>query len=356
MKTSSISSLTVQNAMRLTISDAQKQLSDSQKEVTTGKYADVGTALGGTTSNAVDLTSDSLRLQSLISTNAVVETRLDSSQSALDQIASAAEKVQQTLVGLGNSTDSTTLGTAQKTVQDALDVFTSAANTSVNGEYLFAGVNTDVKPMTDYNAVADDGSLSLAKQAFNNAFFSTFGVNPGDAGAANISADDMTKFMEDTLEPMFTGSDWNSNWSSATDDTMSSRISKNEVVQSSTSANSDGFRYMGLVSVIGSEMLAGNYSTETRNAMVAKATEYSGLAVSGINDERTQLGLSQQRVKDASTSLAAQKDIIDTQLGSLTGVDAYEASTRINNLQSLIETSYTLTSRLQKLSLVNYLS
>jgi flagellar hook-associated protein 3 FlgL len=355
MKTSGISSLTVQNAMRLTISDSQKQLSDSQKEVTTGKYADVGTALGGKTSSAVDLTSDSLRLQNLISTNAIAETRLDSSQSALDQIASAAEKVQQTLVGLGNSTDSTTLNSAKKTIKDSMDSFTAAANTSVNGEYLFSGVNTDVKPMADYNAVASDGTLSQAKQEFNQAFFSTFGMNPDDDGVSSISADDMTKFLTDTLEPMFTGSDWTSNWSSATDDTMTSRISKNEVVQTSTSANSDGFRYFGLVSVIGSEMIDGNYSTATRNAMIAKATEYSGLAVSGINDERTQLGLSQERVKDANNSLNAQKDIIDTQFGKLTGVDAYEASTKINNLQSLIETSYTLTSRLQKLSLVNYL-
>ncbi|MBB4953946.1 flagellar hook-associated protein 3 FlgL [Agrobacterium vitis] len=263
--------------------------------------------------------------------------------------------MQQILVGLGSSMDSTTLSSAQKTISDALDTFTAAANTSVNGEYLFAGVNTDVKPMADYNAVASDGSLSTAKQAFDTAFQAKFGMTPDDDGVSTITAADMTDFLENTLEPMFTGSDWTSDWSSATDDTMTSRISKNEVVQSSTSANSDGFRYMGLVSVIGSEMLAGNYSTETRTAMISKATEYSGLAVSGINDERTQLGLSQERVKNANSSLGVQKDIIDTQLGNLTGVDAYEASTRINNLQSLIETSYTLTSRLQKLSLVDYL-
>lgn len=355
MKTSSISSLTIQNAMRLTIGDAQKQMSDAQKEVTTGKYADVGATLGATTSNAVDLTSDSLRLQSLIGTNSIVNTRLDSSQSALNQIASSAEKIQQTLVGLGNSYESITLSSAKRSVNDALDMFVSAANTSVNGEYLFSGVNTDVKPMTDYNALDAGGNPSAAKQAFKTAFFGAFGMNPDDPAVSTISASAMTNFLQNTLEPMFTGTDWTTNWSSASNDTMTSRISKTETVQSSASANSKGFRYLGLVSVIGSEMLASNYSAETRTAMVAKAVEYSGRAVSGINDERTQLGLSQQRVKDANASLGAQKDIIDTQLGNLTGVDAYEASTRLNNLKSLIETSYTLTSRLQKLSLVNYL-
>lgn len=355
MKTSSISSLTIQNAMRLTISDAQKQMSDAQTEVTTGKYADVGTELGAKTSSAVDLNRDSLRLQSLISTNSIVSTRLDSSQTALDTMATAATTIQSTLVGLGNSSDSTTLTSAQQTVKDALASFTGAANTSVNGEYLFSGVNTDVKPLADYSEVASDGTLSKAKQSFDSLFSGYFGMSPDDDGVSSITADQMTDFMENVLEPSFTGSDWTDNWSSASDDTMQSRISKNEVVQSSSSANADGFRYMGLVSVIGTEMLKGNYSDATRNAMVSKAVEYSGLAVSGLNDERTQLGLSQERVTKANDSLNSQKDIIETQLSNLTGVDAYEASTRLNNLQSLVETSYTLTSRLQKLSLVDYL-
>ncbi|THF50844.1 flagellar hook-associated family protein [Allorhizobium terrae] len=355
MKTSSISSLTIQNAMRLTIADAQKQMSDAQKEVTTGKYADVGTALGATTSNAVDLTSDSLRLQSLISTNSIVNTRLDASQSALNQIATSAQNIQQTLVGLGNSYESITLSSAKKSVNDALDMFISAANTSVNGEYLFSGVNTDVKPMSDYNAVDSAGNPSAAKQAFRNAFFTTFGMNPEDPGVSSITPAAMNNFLTNTLEPMFTGAGWNTNWSAASDDTMTSRISKTETVQSSTSANTNGFRYLGLVAVVGSEILASNFSAETRTAMVNKAVEYSGKAVSGINEDRTKLGLSQQRVKEANTSLGVQKDIIETQLGKLTGVDVYEASTRLNNLKSLIETSYSLTSRLQKLSLVSYL-
>ncbi|MCM2452725.1 flagellar hook-associated family protein [Agrobacterium vitis] len=355
MKTSSISSLTIQNAMRLTISDAQKQMSDAQTEVTTGKYADVGTELGAKTSSAVDLNRDSLRLQSLMDTNSIVSTRLDASQTALDTIASAATTMQSTLVGLGTSTDSTTLDSAQKTMKSAMDSFIDAANTSVNGEYLFSGINTDVKPITDYYYIDDDGNETDAKQNFDNLFSGYFGMSPDDDGVSGISADQMDDFMENVLEPSFDGADWTDNWSAATDETMTSRISKNEVIQSSSSANSDGFRYTGLDSVIGSEMLNGNYSTETRNAMISKAIEYSGLAVSGINDERTQLGLSQERVTNANDSLTSQKDIIENQLSNLTGVDAYEASTRLNNLQSLVETSYTLTARLQKLSLVDYL-
>ncbi|MCM2291381.1 flagellar hook-associated family protein [Allorhizobium sp. BGMRC 0089] len=358
MKTSSISSQTIQNAMRLTISDAQKQMVDLQKEVTTGEYADVGTQLGAQTSSAVDLTRDSLRLQSLSDANSIADTRLSASQAALDQILSAAQTLQSTYVSIGNNTDNATLTTAQQTATNALNTFTSAANTSANGEYLFSGINTDVKPMADYNAVDSDGNVSSAKQAFDDAFQSYFGMSVNDSATSSITSDQMKDFLENTLEPMFTTdtSGWTDNWSSASDTTVSSRISKTEVVQTSSTANSNGFRYMGLASVIGEEMLSMNLSTDTRSTMVNKAIDYTGKAITGIQNEQTQLGLSQQRIKDANDSLSSQKDIIETQLTSLTGVDAYEASTKLNNLQSLIETSYTLTARLQKLSLVDYLS
>ncbi|MGG7516286.1 flagellar hook-associated family protein [Allorhizobium undicola] len=355
MKTSNISSLTIQNAMRLTISDAQNQMVEAQKEVTTGQYADAGTELGGQSSMAINLNRDSLRLQSLIDTNSLVTQRLASSQNALDSIASSAQSLQETLVALGSNTDESTLNTATQTATTALDTFVDMANTSSNGEYLFAGTNTDVKPLTSYTAVDSNGDDSAAKQAFDAAFQAKFGMDPSDDAVSTISADDITSFLEDDLEPLYTGSDWTTTWSAASDDTMTSRISKSEIIQSSSTANADGFRYMGLASVIGVELLGSNFNSEARTALVNKAIEYTGYAISGINDERTQLGLSQERVTKANTSLATQKDIIETQLNDLVGVDAYEASTKINNLQSLVETSYTLTSRLQSLSLVDYL-
>ena len=60
-------------------------------------------------------------------------------------------------------------------------------------------------------------------------------------------------------------------------------------------------------------------------------------------------------MKKADETLEAQQKIIETHLNDLESVDAYEASTRVKGLQALIETAYTLTARLQQLSLVNFL-
>ncbi|MEN9894165.1 MAG: hypothetical protein RIR97_17, partial [Pseudomonadota bacterium] len=57
----------------------------------------------------------------------------------------------------------------------------------------------------------------------------------------------------------------------------------------------------------------------------------------------------------SNESLTAQINIVKTNLNDLQGVDPYEASTRVNTLLQQVETSYTLTAKIQKLSLVNFL-
>jgi flagellar hook-associated protein 3 FlgL len=80
-----------------------------------------------------------------------------------------------------------------------------------------------------------------------------------------------------------------------------------------------------------------------------------GKAISGVNAQRSEIGLSTERVTRSNDALEAQKKIIEVHLNDLQGVDAYEASTRVTSLQALLEAAYTLTSRIQQLSLVNFL-
>jgi flagellar hook-associated protein 3 FlgL len=350
MDTSSISNLSVQNAMRLTIRQSQNELVDAQKEVVTGTHADLGVALGAKTSQSIDLNRDVMRIQSLMDTNSLVSQRLDASQAALEQMSSNASDVMAALVALSGSDDENTLSTAVQSASNALQAFTGLANTSLDGEYLFAGINTDVQPMTDYTA-----SGNPAKAAFDDAFLTRFGFAQDDPAASTITAADMQDFISNTLEPMFTGTDWQTNWSSASDQNMTSRITKSEVVDSSTNTNTDGMRYFALSAVLSVELLGSNISSDVRQVVSNSAINYAGQAISGVDYQRTQLGLSQSRVSKADDTLSEQKNIIETHLSDLEGVDAYEASTRVNNLLAQVEASYTLTSRIQQLSLVNFL-
>ncbi|MDE1991617.1 MAG: flagellar hook-associated family protein [Rhizobiaceae bacterium] len=353
MKLSFISSAAIQNAMRQTIRESQNEMTDASTEATTGVYADIGVALGSNTSVSVNLTREVSRIDSLLDSNAVANQRLSSSQTALGDMSSSAQDLLDQLVALRGSADTSSIQLAQQQASATLSNFVSDANTMVNGEYLFAGTNTDVQPVTDNTSAA-----TLAIQSALNTYMGA--LSPPVTSSSDLTGAQMTDFITTKVEPMFTDdsapapNNWAS-WSSASDQNMTSRISNSQVVDSSTNANEPGMRYVALATTVVNALMGQDLSPDALNAVTDQAISYSRQAIDGINDQTSALGLSQSRVTDANTSLSAQKDIINTNIIDLTGVDPYEASTKVNSLETQLETAYTIISKIQQLSLVNYL-
>ncbi|WP_394690761.1 flagellar hook-associated family protein [Hoeflea sp.] len=350
MKTSFISNLAIQNSMRMTISRGQEEIQKLQQEVVTGRYADIGVALGAKTSTSVSHHRDVQRLETIQESNALVTQRLSTSQLSLEAMSDAAQQMLEAFIVANGTDDEPKLDVMRRDVEASLNIFTSSVNTSVNGEYLFSGINTDVKPVADYLDAA-----SAPKAAFDALFLGHFGFTQDDPLAAGITTAQMDNFIDNVLEPDFTGPNWNANWSSASDTNISSRIRTNEVVDSSANANGAGMRSFALAAVIGIELLDSPISSEVRAAVNARAIEYAGQAVTGIDDERSTLGVSENRVAKANVSIESQIKIMKLHLNDIEGVDGYEASTRMQALLTQVETSYTLTARIQQLNLMNYL-
>ncbi len=347
MKTSFVSNMSLQNAMRLTVASAQKEMLKLQEETVTGRYADVGAELGAKTARTLNLHRDLQRMESLKSTNALTTQRLAASQEALGQMSTAANDAMGVLIALSGITSQDQLDLAKENLGNALSTFTAAANTSFSGEYLFAGINTDVTPLKDY---LQESPASDAKTAFDALYAVHFSATADE----DITPAQMQAFIDD-LETSFMGADWNTDWSEASDENMQSRISAAETVQSSTNTNVDGMRYMALGLVIGQELLARGISEDARKTVSDASIDYMGRAISGIDGERSKLGISESRVSQANTSLDAQITILTTSINDMEGIDTYEAATRVTTLESQLSLAYTLTSRIQNLSLLNYL-
>ncbi|MEZ2222483.1 flagellar hook-associated family protein [Rhizobium sp. RCC_161_2] len=345
MKLSFISSTAIQNSMRQTIRQAQNEMTDASTEATTGVYADIGVSLGSGTASSVNLTRDVTRIDSILSSNSVVNQRMTSSQTALSDMSSQAQKFMDQLVALRGNNDGSSVQLTQQTATATLSSFVADANTMVNGEYLFAGTNTDVQPMTDNSSAA-----TTAIQSALSDYATAQGVAVSD-----LTGDQMKDFITNVAEPLVTSDSSWSDWSSASDQNMSSRISNSEVIESSTNANATGMRYLALSTTIANALMGQGLSQDALNAVTDQATSYARQAIDGLNDQASQLGLSQARLTDANTSLNAQKTILNTNIGDLTGVDPYEASTKVNSLETQLETAYTIVSKIQQLSLVNYL-
>ncbi|MBN9068188.1 MAG: flagellar hook-associated family protein [Rhizobiales bacterium] len=348
MKTTFISSQAVSNAMRYQVLNMQQELAKAQTEVTTGKLADPGVTLGSRTGQAVSLSRDVDRLNGLVDSNNLISTRLTATQDALGQINDLTQTFLSALTADKGSGVASTV--TQQAAQTALSSVTSILNTSVNGEYLFAGINTDVQPINDVSAAG-----SPAKQALDQAFQDHFGFPPSDPAAANITASDMSDFIDGLVATQTTDPAWKDNWSNATDQPITSRISLNETADTSVSANSVGTKKFMLAATMVSNFMQGNLSEGARDALVSKASDLITDSLTDSASQQAQLGLTQNKVSSATDRIKSQVDLFQRNLNDLEGVDPYEASTKITSLLGQIETSYALTARMQQLSLVNFL-
>jgi flagellar hook-associated protein 3 FlgL len=348
MKTVSVSSASLSNAMRYSQMRMQTDLIKAQKEMDTLKVADTGLALGTRAAQSVNFHRDLDRLNSIIDSNGLVSSRLSATQAALGQVGGLAQTLMDTLTtATSGDLSSATLSGTGKT---ALRSLTGLMNTALNGEYLFAGTNTDIKPLDDFTAAG-----SPAKAAFDAAFLDYFHFTKDDPAAADITAAQMNDFIATKVEPQFLGAGW-SNWSSATDQSIVSRISLNETADTSVSANSSGIRKLAMAASMVTDLLSGNLGADARSAVTSRALSLSGEAISDLSQVQAQTGIVEKRVSDASDRMKTQTDLFNKHLLDLEGVDPYEAATRVNDLMSHIQTSFALTARIQQLSLLNYLT
>jgi len=353
MKLSSISSSAIQNAMRLTITQSQNEMTQASLEATTGVYADMGVSLGGNISQSIDMTRDVSRLDSITASNSTAAARMTATQLGLTDMTGNSQTFLDQLVALQGNQDGSSIALTQTTAATTVSSFVADANQMLNGQYIFAGTNTDVQPVTDQTT-----AMTTAIQSSLTDYMAA--QSPPVTSAADLTGDQMTDFITTNVEPMFLDDtsatpNWTS-WSSASDQNMTSRINNSEVVETSTNSNQSGMRYMAMAATVANALMGTtDLSKSALDAVTTSAISYARQGIDGMNAQAAQVGLSQARVTKANDAISAQKDIINNRIVDLQGVDPYEASTKVNSLETQLETAYTIVSKIQQLSLVNYL-
>jgi flagellar hook-associated protein 3 FlgL len=348
MNASFISTMSLSTTLRSTVMKGQVSLSKATTEATTGRHADMGETLGPLTGRDFSLRSDYSRVSNLIDTNAIVTGRLDATQQGISNLTADANTfMQQLLAARGTAGGATVvLPNAQTNMASLVDTM----NTTLNGQYLFAGINTAVPPMSSYAAG------SPAQTAIDTAFQAFFGFPQSNTtSVAAITATQMQTFLNTTFDAEFQNPAWTTNWSTASSQNTTSRISTTQTVVTSENANAQGFRdlaeaYTMILSLGGSSLGQAAFQTVVDNAVGKLGSAVYNLSLAG-----GQLGTSQQQIKDAGERMAIQKDLYNSQINKMEAVDPTEASVRVTSLQSQIEMSLSLTSQLHKLNLVDYL-
>lgn len=347
MKISFISSHNISQSLRNQLARMQSDLMKAETEIATNRIHDRGLTLGARTGQTISFARDIARLEGITDSNALVSGRLSATQNSLGQLHDVAKDFLSALTTAYS--DPTVIGTAQSQAVAALQSFGALMNGTFNGEYLFAGINTDTRPINDFSDPA-----SPNRAAYDAAFLAHFGFAQDDPAAAGITAAAMDTFFTTVVEPQFMGAGW-SNWSSAADQVITSRIALNETTNTSVSANGEAIRKLAMAAATVSDLLQAPLNTGAQSAVLDRAVGLVSEAMAGIAAIQSDTGILENRVTAASERIALQVNVFKTNVRNMEGIDPYEVSSRISQLLSQIEISYTLTARIQQLSLTRFL-
>jgi flagellar hook-associated protein 3 FlgL len=351
MKTTYISTQAASTASRLSILKMQTELAKNTKELSSGRWADVGLELGNKTGRTISLRQDYQRLDAIRDTNGLVASRLDTSQAALDGVLKNAQDFAASLIAVRSGK----VG-AEVIADDAknnLQSLIASLNTSINGEYLFAGINTDVRPVADYYATPTSATKTAFDSELANYCTSVGAATPGD-----LSASDLETFIDGNLAGLFDAASWSdpaTGWSSASSQNVKSRISTSELIETSANANDAAFRKLAMAYTMISELADAGLSEKAYQTLIDKTAQIVGDATVDVTVVKARLGTAQERLSNANGRIKAQMDILNRNINNFEQVDPLEAQTRISALETQLDMAFALTSRMQQLSLLNYL-
>lgn len=349
MKTGFVSSYALNFSLRTQNMQIQSDLQRAQLELSTGKKHDIGVELGSVTSRLVLIKKEIELIEQLKGTNGLLQNRMSIMQNSMTQIVDSSQSFIDQLVPQSTGTLDREL--LSQVGFSALSSLEGSMNVTFKGEFVFSGINTDLPALTEYNSEP----ISAARTAVQNAFFTEFGFNPGDAAAASITDVDMETFINGTFATLFDDTNWPTLWSGSADRGIRTKISTMETAEISITAIDQPFRDMVSSMVLMAEFSDSLINGSALDKMLSISIERTASSVGGLSAEQSILGLTEERVESATNRISLQSDLFERQTSAMEDVDLYEVTTRLNQISINLEASYTATARIQNLSLMNYI-
>jgi len=210
----------------------------------------------------------------------------------------------------------------------------SALNTDVAGRRVFAGVDTNTAPIAGSNdllaglraAMAGAGTvddmLTAADAWFNDpAGFGTTGYLGSDTALAPIA-------LSDTDSAAFT-------------------------LRADDPALRDTMRNLAVVALATDPALA--LSDAQQSEMLQKTTADVLNSASALVGLQTDTGMLEARLETITARQGAERSTLEIARSDLLSIDPYKSATELEQVQFQLQSLYAITSRMQSLSLVNYL-
>ncbi len=325
--------LTFQN--RRHVVQFKSDLARLSQELATGQKSDLSTVSGG---DFMPITT----LERALKANGAHGTSISEAtmfaatmQASLEFIQTGSAELGPALLMAGNSEHPMMITTATADAITKFDSVVSALNTQVAGRYAFSGMATDspaLAPAADILAalqVAISGQVTATGiEAAVDAWFDTPGGGFETVGYTGSSTPlaDFRLSDSDSGGLKITGAD----------------PEIREVLK--------GY---ALAALVGQGAL--NANVTERAALTRRAGEKVLSADSVLAVLRAEVGTAQAHFEQAATRNAAEKSALEIARSDLTAIDPYRAATEMEATRAQLETLYSLTVRMSRLSLAEFM-
>lgn len=307
------------------ISDLRKELMRTAEEATTGRYSDLTAHLSGRIGTAMlsKQALDNLTLQR--ESLSIRAGRLDVAQLTLKSIQDRAQGIDvamRSAMGVGSEINQKI---AARDAEAAIGVVFNVMSARFGERYLFSGDATSTPPLgspadllNDIRQLADTSATGADFQAALDTYFNTPGGGWQSsiyAGSANTSDPDAVTAVDPAITQLVRG--------------------------------------LTVMALAVPETQPALFSLEPQVIITAAETAFSGIG--SMTNLRSEIGVTQERISTQLKNLDVEETILTSAFNALTARDQYEAASALKQLESSLEASYMLTSRLSSLSLLYYL-
>lgn len=323
--------------MRRHSATLQTHLTRLSEEMTTGIRADPGAAVAGDFRLLAGL-DRSLRLLGAYKT-ATDEAALvaQTVQAALETAATLSGDLASGLLTAATSGAPALVDTAATEARQKLDSVVSALNTRVADRYLLSGTATDRKP------IGSTGNMLAALAA----------ATAGEVTAAGV-ATAVTAWFD---APAGTGGFLDSVYGGGASPLAPMQIGPGEEVKMDLTVADPAIRDLLKGLALGALVAGGALAGDPAGRAALLKTSGEVLIASGgeITTLRAHVGTVEARIDSAAVRNAAETSALGIARNELIAADPYDTASALEAVQTQIETLYTLTGRLSRLSLTDYL-
>ncbi|PYF11936.1 flagellar hook-associated protein 3 FlgL [Rhodobacter viridis] len=337
MKYISVGDMSQTYLMRRHNVQLKSTISRLSDEMISGISQDLGTAVGGDFTALAAIDRSIARGDAYKQVATETDLMAGTQQDALEMIQGHAEAIGSTLVSASFTASYSMIDSGAQNAAARFSAVVDALNVNVAGRYVFSGTTTDTKPVASTDTIisgleAAIGGLNAAEDIVN-AVDDWFDAAVGDNGYL----DQAYIGSADSLAPV--------------------RLSETDTTQLTITAADPTIRNMlkgfAMATLVARDLVPSN--TETRALVIRAAGERITAGQSELTNLSSELGTVEGIISDAQTRNSAQQTALGLARKDLIGVDDYESATALEAAQSQMQTLYTLTSRLTKLSLTDYL-